>query len=90
MASFIFDLIVGGLLSLATFIFGLFPSVNAQDFVFDAPDGVREALAALNWFVPISDLMSIFGSWLLLVLVCNAVAVFARLTDSAQRERPSK
>ncbi|RFT84565.1 hypothetical protein DX903_05065 [Adlercreutzia equolifaciens] len=90
MASFIFDLIVGGLLSLATFILGLFPSVNAQDFAFDVPDGVREALAALNWFVPISDLMFIFGSWFLLVLVCNAVTVFARLTDSAQSERPSK
>ena len=64
MATFIFDLIVGGLLSLFTFLLGLFPSVNADDFMFEAPEGVREALSALNWFVPVSDLMAVFGVWL--------------------------
>lgn len=90
MATFIFDLIVGGLLSLFTFLLGLFPSVIADDFLFEPPDGVREALSALNWFVPVSDLMAVFGVWLGLVLVANAVVVFSKLTDRAQSERPMK
>lgn len=90
MATFIFDLIVGGLLSLFTFLLGLFPSVNADDFFFEPPEGVREALSALNWFVPVSDLMAVFGIWLGLVLVANAVVVFSKLTDRAQSERPMK
>lgn len=90
MATFIFDLIVGGLLSLFTFLLCLFPSVNADDFLFEPPEGVREALSALNWFVPVSDLMAVFGIWLGLVLVANAVVVFSKLTDKAQSERPMK
>ena len=88
MATFIFDLIVGGFLSLFTFLLGLFPSVNADDFLFEPPEGVREALSALNWFVPVSDLMAVFGVWLALVLVANVVVVFSQLTDKAQSERP--
>lgn len=90
MATFIFDLIVGGLFSLFTFLLGLFPSVNVDDFIFEPPEGVREALSALNWFVPVSDLMAVFGIWLGLVLVANAVVVFSKLTDRAQSERPMK
>ena len=45
---------------------------------------MRDALGALNWFVPISDLMAIFGVWLALVLVANAVALFARFTEQSQ------
>lgn len=90
MATFIFDLIVGGLLSLVTFLMGLFPSINADDFIFEAPEGVKEALGALNWFVPVSDIMAVFGIWITLVLVANAVIVFGKLTDKAQSERPMK
>ena len=52
MVTFIADLILGGLLSLALFVLGLFPSINPDDFIFSAPEGVRDALGALNWFVP--------------------------------------
>ena len=90
MATFIFDLIVGGFLSLFTFLLGLFPSVNADDFLFEPPEGVREALSALNWFVPVSDLMAVFGVWLALVLVANVVVVFSKMTDKAQSESPMK
>ena len=58
--------------------------------MFEPPEGVREALSALNWFVPVSDLMAVFGIWLGLVLVANAVVVFSKLTDRAQSERPMK
>lgn len=81
MLSFIADLVFGGLLSLALFFLGLFPSINPDDFVFAAPEPVRDALGALNWFVPISDLMAIFGIWLLLVLVANAVVMFKKFTE---------
>lgn len=84
MVTFISDLILGGLLSLALFVLGLFPSINPDDFIFAAPEGVRDALGALNWFVPISDLMAIFGLWLALVLVANAVALFAKFTEQGQ------
>ena len=84
MVTFVADLILGGLLSLALFVLGLFPSINPDDFVFSAPEGVREALGALNWFVPVSDLMDIFGVWLALVLVANAVALFAKFTEQGQ------
>lgn len=85
MISFLFDLVIGGLLSVALFLFGLFPSVNPEDFALSPPDGVREALSALNWFVPISDMMAVFGIWLTLVLVANAVAAFRALTEEGER-----
>lgn len=84
MVTFVADLILGGLLSLALFVLGLFPSINPDDFTFVAPEGVREALGALNWFVPVSDLMAIFGIWLALVLIANAVALFAKFTEQGQ------
>lgn len=84
MISFISDIVISGILAIALFIFRLFPTVNPDDFIFSAPEGVREALGALNWFVPISDLMAIFGVWLALVLVANAVALFAKFTEQGQ------
>lgn len=84
MISFISDIVISGILGIALFIFGLFPTINPDDFIFQAPEGVREALGALNWFVPVSDLMVIFGIWLALVLVANAVAMFARFTEQGQ------
>lgn len=84
MVTFVADLILGGLLSLALFVLGLFPSINPDDFIFQAPEGVRDALGVLNWFVPISDLMAIFGLWLALVLVANAVVLFAKFTEQGQ------
>lgn len=84
MISFISDIVISGILGIALFIFGLFPTINPDDFIFKAPEGVREALGALNWFVPVSDLMAIFGIWLALVLVANAVAMFARFTEQGQ------
>ena len=84
MVTFIADLILGGLLSLALFVLGLFPSINPDDFIFSAPEGVRDALGALNWFVPISDLMALFGVWLALVRVANAGVMFARFTEQGQ------
>lgn len=84
MLTFIADLVFGGLLSLALFFLGLLPSVNPDDFVFAAPEPVRDALGALNWFVPISDLMAIFGVWLLLELVANAVVMFRKFTEQGE------
>ena len=84
MISLISDIVISGILGIALFIFGLFPTINPDDFIFQAPEGVREALGALNWFVPVSDLMAIFGIWLALVLVANAVAMFARFTEQGQ------
>lgn len=84
MISFISDIVISGILGIALFIFGLFPTINPDDFIFQAPEGVREALGALNWFVPVSDLMAIFGIWLALVLVANAVAMFAKFTEQGQ------
>ena len=85
MISFISDIVISGILGIALFIFGLFPAINPDDFIFSAPEGVRDALGALNWFVPISDLMAIFGVWLALVLVANAVAMFAKFTEQGQQ-----
>lgn len=84
MISFVSDIVISGILGIALFIFGLFPTINPDDFIFQAPDGVREALGALNWFVPVSDLMAIFGVWLALVLVANAVAMFAKFTEQGK------
>lgn len=85
MISFVSDIVISGILGIALFIFGLFPSINPDDFIFAAPEGVRDALGALNWFVPVSDLMAIFGIWLALVLVANAVAMFAKFTEQGQQ-----
>lgn len=85
MLSFLADLVFGGILSIALFVLGLFPSVNVGDFACAAPQSVRDALGALNWFVPVADLMSIFGVWLALVLVANAVMLFRKFTDQAGR-----
>lgn len=85
MLSFLSDLVFGGILSIALFILGLFPSVNVDDFALAAPQGVRDALGALNWFIPIADLMAVFGVWLALVLVANAVMLFRKFTDQAGR-----
>lgn len=84
MISFISDIVISGILGIALFLLGLFPTINPDDFLFQAPDGVREALGALNWFVPVSDLMVIFGVWLALVLVANAVALFAKFIEQGQ------
>lgn len=79
------DFFTGGALQLVLLLVGLLPTVSLDDLPLQMPQSVQDALGALNWFVPVSDMISIVGWWVLLLLAVNAVLVIVRILEMVRK-----
>lgn len=73
------DLIMGGGLQLVLLLLGLLPAVDLSSLPLAVPEGVAAALGALNWFIPVADLITILSVWVGLVLAVNVAMVVQRV-----------
>lgn len=77
--------VTGGALSLLLLLLGLLPTVSIADLPILLPEPVRDALGALNWVVPIGDLVTILTWWIALLLAVNVFLFVKRLLDSVKK-----
>lgn len=81
------DFIMGGALQFALLLLGLLPAVDVTALPLAMPQPVADALAALNWFVPVGDLITILSVWVGLVLAVNVALVVMRVVSMASGKR---
>lgn len=78
------DLITGGALSLALLFLGLLPAVDFSALPLGMPPEVASLMGALNWFVPVGDLIDILTVWIGLVLAVNVAMAVRRVVESVK------
>lgn len=81
----ILDFIMGGALNLVLLLIGLLPAVSLDSLPLAMPGPVRDALGALNWFVPVGDLITILSWWIGLLLVVNGAIVVAKILEIVRK-----
>lgn len=79
MITWIVDFVTGGALQLVLLLLSLLPAVDISSLPLAMPQGVAAALGALNWFVPVGDLITILTAWAGLVLAVNVAMVVQRV-----------
>lgn len=82
MVSSLLDFVLGAGLQLVLLLLGLLPAINIASLPIQPPQLVSDALGALNFFVPIGDMLTILTVWIGLVLVLNVVLAISNLISS--------
>ncbi len=85
MIASVLDFITGGALRLVLLLVGLLPTVSLDDLPLEMPEAVRDALGALNWFVPLGDMITMLTWWIGLLLAVNAVLLVSRILDIVRK-----
>lgn len=85
MISAIFDTVVGSALQLILLGLGLLPAIDVASLPIAVPDSVRDVLSALNWFVPIGDLIAILTAWIGLLLAVNVAVIVYQAVSVAKK-----
>lgn len=85
MISGIISFLTGGALNLLILLLGLLPTVDVSALPIAVPEPVSAALGALNWFVPIGDLIAILNWWIALIIAANVFLFVKRLLDSVRK-----
>lgn len=78
------DLIIGNGIQFFVLLLGLLPTININDLPIQAPEAVQNVLGAVNWFVPIGDLITILTVWIFAVLALNIAIIVIRLFNSVK------
>lgn len=73
--SALLDTVLGSALNLLLLVIGLLPAVDVSSLPIAAPESVRSVLSALNWFVPIGDLITILTVWIGLLIAANVAMI---------------
>lgn len=82
MVSSLLDFVLGAGLQLVLLLLGLLPAIDIASLSIQPPQLVSDALGALNFFVPIGDMLTILTVWIGLVLVLNVVLAISNLISS--------
>jgi hypothetical protein len=82
MVSSLLDFVLGAGLQLVLLLLGLLPAIDIASLPIQPPQLVSDALGALNFFVPIGDMLTILTVWIGLVLVLNVVLAISNLISS--------
>lgn len=82
MVSSLLDFVLGAGLQLVLLLLGLLPAIDIASLPIQPPHLVFDALGALNFFVPIGDMLTILTVWIGLVLVLNVVLAISNLISS--------
>lgn len=85
MIASVLDFITGGALRLVLLLVGLLPTVSLDDLPLQMPEAVRDAMGALNWFVPVGDMITMLTWWIGLLLAVNAVLLVSRILDIVRK-----
>lgn len=75
MISALLDTVIGSALNLLLLVIGLLPAVDVSSLPIAVPDSVQGVLSALNWFVPIGDLITILTVWIGLLIAANVAMI---------------
>lgn len=78
------EFVMGGALQLVLLLLALLPAVDLSALPLAMPQGVADVLGALNWFVPVGDLITILTAWVGLVLAVNVAMVVQRVVSSVK------
>lgn len=82
MVSSLLDFVLGAGLQLVLLLLGLLPAIDIASLPIQPPQLVSDALGALNFFVPIGDMLTILTVWIGLVLVLNVVLAISGFISS--------
>lgn len=82
MLSGLIDFVLGVGLQLVLLLLGLLPAIDIASLPIQPPQLVSDTLGALNFFVPIGDMITILTVWIGLVLVLNVVLAISSLISS--------
>lgn len=82
MVSGLIDFVLGAGLQLVLLLLALLPAIDIASLPIHPPELVINALGALNFFVPVGDLLTILTMWIGLVLVLNVVLAISSLISS--------
>lgn len=72
------DLLLGSGLQLVLLLLGLFPTIDVSSLPLAVPESVANVLSALNWFVPIGDLITILTVWIVAIIAVNVALIVIR------------
>lgn len=75
MISALLDTVLGSALNLLLLVIGCSPPWTRPPSPSAVPDSVRGVLSALNWFVPIGDLITILTVWIGLLIAANVAMI---------------
>lgn len=73
--SALLDTVLGSALNLLLLVIGLLPAIDVSSLPIAVPESVRGVLSALNWFVPIGDLITILTVWIGLLIAANVAMI---------------
>lgn len=73
--SALLDTVLGSALNLLLLVIGLLPAVDVSALPLAVPESVQSVLSALNWFVPIGDLITILTVWIGLLIAANVAMI---------------
>lgn len=82
MVSGLIDFVLGAGLQLVLLLLGLLPAINVASLPIQPPELVINALGALNFFVPIGDMITILTVRIAAVLILNVVLAISNLISS--------
>lgn len=63
--------LLGAGINLLGLLVSLLPDFSLDGLPLDMPGALRDGLSALNWFVPMHELIIIFNAWLACILAAN-------------------
>lgn len=69
------DTVLGSALNILLLVIGLLPAVDVSALPIAVPESVQRVLSALNWFVPIGDLITILTVWIGLLIAANVAMI---------------
>lgn len=82
--SALLDTVLGSALNLLLLVIGLLPAVDVSALPIAVPESVRSVLSALNWFVPIGDLITILTVWIGLLVAVNVAMIVYEAVKAAK------
>lgn len=85
MLSAVFDTVIGSALKIILMVLALLPTIDIASLPISAPEPVQDALGALNWFVPIGDLVTILTVWIGAILAVNVAMIIYQALSSVRR-----
>ena len=84
MISALLDTVLGSALNLLLLVIGLLPAVDVSALPIAVPESVQDVLSALNWFVPIGDLITILTVWIGLFVAVNVAMIVYEAVRTAK------
>ncbi|MCI8469635.1 MAG: hypothetical protein HFJ75_09205 [Eggerthellaceae bacterium] len=80
----IIDFLTGAGLQLVLLLLGLLPTIDVASLPLAVPQPVADALGALNWLIPVGDLITILTVWVGAIIAVNVALVVMDFINSVK------